>query len=71
MSDKMPSYTQVACWRFLRARRLSTKFYTGNDTLMRMEKSGCTKCVSLLISINYLALYAVVIVPFILISMQE
>ena len=24
LEDKMPSYTQICCWRFLKARRLST-----------------------------------------------
>ena len=26
--EKMPSYTQICCWRFLRARRRSNRFYT-------------------------------------------
>lgn len=68
LSDKLPSITQVCCWRFLRARRQSTKFHASKEVLEKMEKSGFTKCASLLISVNYLALYAVVIVPFILIS---
>ena len=33
LSDKMPSYMQVCCWRFLRSRRASTKFHTSEDTL--------------------------------------
>lgn len=69
LDDKMPSYTQICCWRFLKARRQSTKFYTGKDTLEKLEKSKLTYCISLLISFNYLVLYAVVIVPFILISL--
>ena len=36
-----------------------------------MEQSKKTAFISLLISFNYLVLYAVVIVPFILISLQE
>ena len=67
-SDKLPSYTQVCCWRFLRSRRLSTKFYTGEDSMVSMENSGYSVFVSLLISFNYLILYAVVIVPFVLIA---
>ena len=67
----MPSQTQICCWRFLRSRRLSTKFYTGNETLNALEKSKITFCISLLISFNYLVLYAVIIVPFILISIAE
>lgn len=67
----MPSYTQICCWRFLRARRSSTKFFTGNETLDKVEKTSCTSCINFLISFNYLALYAVVIVPFVLISMRE
>jgi len=70
-NDKMPSYTQVMCWRFLRARRLSTKFHASKDSLMVLEKSGCQVFVSLLISLNYLMLYAEIIVPFILLIMQE
>ena len=69
--DKLPSLTQVACWRFLRARRLSTKFFTGEVTLHSMEKSKFNVCVGLLISFNYLVLYAVVIVPFVLIANKE
>jgi len=63
----MPNYTQVCCWRFLRSRRLSTKFFTGEDSLIGIENSGYSVFVSLLISFNYLILYAVVIVPFVLI----
>ena len=36
-----------------------------------LEQSKKTVCISLLISFNYLVLYTVVIVPFILISLQE
>jgi len=43
----------------------------GNDALTKLEKSKLTACISLLISFNYLVLYAVIIVPFILISLQE
>ena len=43
----------------------------GIETLTMMEYSKKTVCISLLISFNYLVLYTVVIVPFILISLQE
>ena len=59
------------CWRFLRARRQTTKFHQGNESLNSLEKSSYTSFVSLLISINYLMLYAVVIVPFVLIMLSE
>ena len=71
LSDKMPSYMQVCCWRFLRSRRVTTKFYTSETTLKSIEKSGYSVCVGLLISFNYLILYAVVIVPFVLIATKE
>ncbi len=69
--DKMPTYTQVCCWRFLRSRKLSGKFYTGKETLHGLEKSSYTGFVSLLISFNYIALYANVILPFVLIMLKE
>ena len=68
---KLPSYTQVCCWRFLRSRRQSTKFYTGENAFQNIETSGYSVTVSMLISFNYLMLYAVVIVPFVLIATQE
>lgn len=71
LSDKMPSYMQVCCWRFLRSRRTSTKFHTSENTLNGIERSGYSVFVSLLISFNYLMLYAVVIVPFVLIATAE
>ena len=71
LEDKMPSHTQICCWRFLKSRRLSTKFYIGNETLNGLEKSKLTTCISLLISFNYLVLYAVVIVPFVLIALAD
>ena len=71
LSDRMPSYMQVCCWRFLRSRRASTKFFTSNQTLKSIEKSGYSVFVSLLISFNYIMLYSVVIVPFVLIATQE
>ena len=67
----MPSYMQVCCWRFLRSRRLSNKFYTGNDALYKIESKGSSLFVSLLISFNYLMLYSVVIIPFVLIATLE
>ena len=67
----MPSQTQICCWRFLKARRLSTKFYMGNEALNGLENSKCTACISLLISFNYLILYGNVIVPFILIALAD
>lgn len=71
LNQRLPSCMQVCCWRFLRSRRLSTKFYTGNDAILNMENSAYSVFVSLLISFNYLILYAVVIVPFVLIAKQE
>ena len=67
----MPSQTQICCWRFLRSRRLSTKFFLGNETLNGLEKSKCTVCISMLISFNYLILYCNVIVPFVMIVMAD
>ena len=71
LDDKIPSYTQISCWRFLRARRKSHHFHTGPDALNGLEKSSCTSLVKWLISFNYLLLYAVVIVPFVLILLHE
>lgn len=67
----MPSRTQICCWRFLKARRLSTKYYMGKETLEKLEKSKMTVCFSLLISFNYVLLYAVIIVPFVLIATRK
>jgi hypothetical protein len=67
----MPTYTQVMCWRFLRARHLSTKFHASKESLMVLEKSGCQVFVSLLISINYIMLLTEIIVPFVLLIMRE
>lgn len=71
LDDRMPTSTQVCCWRFLRARKSSTKFYTGKDTLHALEKSSYTGAVSLLISVNYIAMYANVIVPFVMIMIKD
>lgn len=59
------------CWRFLKSRRTAVKFHTGNQTLEKLEASAFQVCVSLLISLNYLVLYAVVIVPFVLLIMHD
>jgi len=59
------------CWRFLRSRSVSTKFYTSVASLIAFEKSGCQPCVSILISLNYMIMYAVVIVPFVLLALQK
>ena len=71
LDDRMPSYTQICCWRFLSARRQSAKFYMSRETLEFFEKSGCSVFTGLLISFNYLLLYAVVIVPFVLVLTSE
>jgi len=59
------------CWRFLRSRKVSTKFYTSSASLIAFEKSGCQPCVSVLISLNYMIIYAVVIVPFVMLALQK
>ena len=71
LDDRMPSYTQICCWRFLSARRQSVKFYMSHETLDFFERSGCSVFTGLLISFNYLLLYAVVIVPFVLVLTSE
>jgi hypothetical protein len=55
----------------MRSRKLSGKFYTGEDTLHGLEKSSYTGFVSLLISFNYISLYAIVIVPFVMIMLKD
>lgn len=46
-------------------------FYTGEDAIRNIEMNSYSVFVSLLISFNYLILYAVVIVPFVLIADHE
>ena len=67
IETKIPTCKQVCCWRLLRARRLSHRFHTSEDSLQAFEKSKYQNFISILISVNYIILYAVLLYPFILI----
>ena len=54
----------------LRARYHSNLFYTSQEALEVLEKSKWQTFISMLISFNYLTLYVVIIVPFVLVILQ-
>ena len=62
----IPSIKEVCCWRLLRARYKVGLFHTSERALEKLEKSRCQTFIAGLISFNYLALYFVIIIPFIL-----
>lgn len=64
---RLPTCKQVCCWRFLRSRRRANMFHTSVASLQQFEKSKCQNFISLLLTINYLLLYAVAIIPFVII----
>ena len=63
---KIPSIKEVCCWRVLRARYQTGLFHTSEKALEVLEKSRCQTFIAGLISFNYLALYFVIIIPFVL-----
>ena len=68
---KIPTCKAVCCWRLLRARRLSHRFHTSNESLLAFEKSKYQNFVSILISVNYIILYTVLLYPFVLIAQDK
>ena len=66
-AEKMPTCTQVCCWRLIKSRKDSRQFYTSLETLESFEKSKYQSFVSFMLSLNYILLYGVAIAPFILI----
>ena len=55
----------------MRARTQATQFYVSENSLERLEKSKCQTFISVLISVNYLALYIVILLPFYLIFKER
>lgn len=41
LTDRLPSITQVMCWRFFKARRSAIKYHMESTTLESLEKSSC------------------------------
>ena len=54
----------------MRARYHSNLFHTSQEALEALEKSKWQTFISVLISLNYLALYVVIICPFVLIILE-
>ena len=62
--------TQIICWRFLASRKESHRFYTSLSSLRSFEQSSYQTFVSWILSINYIMLYTVAVVPFVLLYLS-
>ena len=65
--ENMPTVKQVCCWGLLRSRKRAQIFHTNIETLEAFERSKYQNFVAILLSLNYILLYAVAIAPFVLI----